>query len=113
MKEKLVRDNPGMRMRAEGIAVREATVAEMPMLLAHKLVEEAQEVLAEIRALQEAAFPEQTAGRAIREMADVFEVLAALRAALDVTIFDIVNHGDAKTAREGNFNMRLVAPAPE
>jgi len=99
--EKLVRNGPGRRIRDEGGDVRIATSSEMPTLLAHKLIEEAQEVFA---ALESGAERKALVG----ELIDVTAVLDGLCAALQVSAEEFEQTHSAKLQREGDFSERFV-----
>jgi predicted house-cleaning noncanonical NTP pyrophosphatase (MazG superfamily) len=98
--EKLVRNGPGQRIRAEGGKVRVAGEHEMRRLLARKLVEEAQEVLA--------AVEDNKQSQVIEELADVAEVLHALRNVTGIKKDDVRVARNAKRMRKGDFDERLV-----
>lgn len=99
--EKLVRNTPGHRIVAQGGKVRVAEPSEMPLLLARKLVEEAQEVLAVI---------EGTGGheRLVQELADVTEAIRGLRQVAHVRKDDLRAARRTKRAHAGDFSERLV-----
>ena len=99
--EKLVRNGPGQRIRNEGGNIRIAAPSEMPVWLARKLVEEAQEVLA---ALENNGDHRVLVG----ELADVSEVMFALREALTVSAEELRQARNAKLRREGDFNQCFV-----
>lgn len=101
MTEKLVRTGPGFRIRAEGGRVRVAGRDEMLRLLAQKLVEEAQEVLA-------VADNPTSQTALVEELADVTEVIRGLRRIAHVRKDDIRSARRAKRLREGDFDERLV-----
>ena len=101
MTEKLVRNGPGFRLRADGAVVRVAGRHEMPVLLARKLVEEAQEVLAAV----EGGNPHTNV---VEELADVTEAIRGLRRAVHVRKDDIRTARRAKRVREGDFDQQLV-----
>lgn len=101
MTEKLVRNGPGQRIRAEGGFVRVAGEHEMPLLLARKLVEEAQEVLAVIEGNGPHA-------NLVEELADVTEVVRGLRHFAHVRKDDVRVARRAKRVRAGDFEQRLV-----
>jgi len=103
--EKLVRNGPGQRVRAEGGSVRVADPHEMLGLLARKLVEEAQEVLALVQG------PHGTISDVIdviEELADVTEVIRGLRRVVGIRKDDIRLARRTKRTREGDFEERLV-----
>jgi len=99
--EKLVRTGPGFRIRADGGKVRVAERDEMLRLLAHKLVEEAREVLAAVdNPISQTAI--------VEELADVTEVIRGLRRAAHIRKDDIRSARRTKRTREGDFDERLV-----
>ncbi len=100
--EKLVRNGPGERIRAEGGAIRVADEREMRLLVARKLVEEAQEVLA---ALEDETTP---LSQVVEELADVTEVVRSVRQLLNIRKDDIRAARRAKRLREGDFEQRFV-----
>jgi predicted house-cleaning noncanonical NTP pyrophosphatase (MazG superfamily) len=102
MTEKLVRNGPGFRIRAEGGQIRVAERHELQVLLAQKLVEEAQEVLAVIQ--NERGSHADT----VAELADVTEAIRGLRRAANIRKDDIRAARRAKRLREGDFSERLV-----
>lgn len=97
---KLVRNGPGFRIRAEGGHVRVADSHEMTRLLARKLVEEAEEIVACIDR-------DHLAG-AVEELGDLTEVIRALRGQLAIRKDDIRAARRMKRTREGDFSERLV-----
>ena len=101
MTEKLVRNGPGFRLRADGATIRVADRAEMPVLLARKLVEEAQEVLAAVQG-------DEPHADVVGELADVTEAIRGLRRAMHVRKDDIRAARRAKRMREGDFDQQLV-----
>jgi predicted house-cleaning noncanonical NTP pyrophosphatase (MazG superfamily) len=102
MIEKLVRNGPGTRIRAEGRGrIRVAGEHEMPLLLARKLVEDAQEVLAGIQTGVDRT-------KIVEELADVAEVIHGLRNAVGIRKDDVRAARHAKRIREGDFDQRLV-----
>lgn len=102
MGTKLVRNGPGQRIRAEGGTVRVADRHEMLGLLARKLIEEAQEVLAI------ADDPNGSITRLVEELGDVTEVIRGLRRVANIRKDDIRSARRAKRLREGDFAERLV-----
>lgn len=99
--EKLVRNTPGQRIVAQGGKVRVAEPFEMPLLLARKLVEEAQEVLAVIESV---GGHEQL----VQELADVTEVIRGLRQVAHVRKDDLRSARRTKRSHAGDFSERLV-----
>lgn len=111
MSEKLVRDQPGTRIQAEGGRIRVAEPHEMPVLLARKLVEEAQEVLAEIeRAAKGMSVSEHITYWAsmIEELGDVETVLAYLRRVTRISSVSVRDRQIQKNNEAGSFDKRLV-----
>jgi predicted house-cleaning noncanonical NTP pyrophosphatase (MazG superfamily) len=104
--EKLVRNGPGQRIRAEGGVVRVADRHEMLGLLARKLVEEAQEVLALADDPNATGYSSIT--RLVEELGDVTEVIRGLRRVASIRKDDIRVARRAKRLREGDFDDRLV-----
>jgi predicted house-cleaning noncanonical NTP pyrophosphatase (MazG superfamily) len=102
---KLVRNGPGQRIRTEGGKVRVAQLHEMQLLLARKLVEEAQEVLAIIQAIDREGFDREAI---IEELADVAEVIHAFRGVTSVKKDEVRSARRDKTRRQGDFDERLV-----
>lgn len=99
--EKLVRNGPGQRIRAEGGKVRVAGEHEMKLLLARKLVEESQEVLA-------LAENNGTQAATVEELADVAEVIHAFRNVMSIRKDDVRAARSIKRVRAGDFGERLV-----
>jgi predicted house-cleaning noncanonical NTP pyrophosphatase (MazG superfamily) len=100
--EKLVRNGPGERIRAEGGRIRVADENEMRTFVARKLVEEAQEVLA---ALEDETAP---LTQVVEELADVTEAIRGLRRVAHIRKDDIRAARRAKRLREGDFEQRFV-----
>jgi len=97
-----VRNGPGQRIRAEGGKIRVAAPHELQLLLARKLVEEAQEVLALVQGADGAH------ADVIEELADVTEVVRGLRRIANIRKDDIRSARRAKRMREGDFDECLV-----
>ena len=111
MPEKLVRDQPGARIQAEGGQIRVALPHEMPVLLARKLVEEAQEVLAEIeRAAKGTSVSEHISywSNMIEELGDVETVLVHLRRVTRISHVSVRDRQVQKNNEAGGFDKRLV-----
>jgi len=109
--EKLVRDQPGTRIQAEGGQIRIAAPHEMPVLLARKLVEEAQEVLAEIEHAAKGMCVAEViihTSKLLDELSDVETVLASLRRAARISHVSVRDRQVQKNNEAGGFDKRLV-----
>jgi predicted house-cleaning noncanonical NTP pyrophosphatase (MazG superfamily) len=104
--EKLVRDEVGGRMIAEGLVVRVASPSELVGLLARKLVEEAQEVLAAIES-------DGNPADVIEELGDVELAMFSLKRAMGIHDVHVLAAAHDKTRREGAFNRGFVWTKPE
>lgn len=102
MTQKLVRNEPGKRIRAEGGDIRVAFVDEMPLLLAQKLVEEANEILDLVMQGARSDNP-----KLLEELADLTEVQRAFCGTMSIQV-DIEEACWIKYVKEGSFSERLV-----
>lgn len=112
MNEKLVRDIPGQRIRAEGGNVRVASAHEMTSLLARKLVEEANEVVQAVVLWDAEQEPGKHRPQIVEELADAAEVIATLRRMFYISEEELEHAMQMKRADKGTFTHRLVWREP-